>query len=316
MTTETKEEEIKISEEKDGSVIVEGPQDMFPEEEAQEEKEPQMAEGGDAEEEEDQPDDTDSVREARRARRKAKKEYIKKVNQEKDQRLVFLQRQNQELMERLAALEKRSHTSDLAQIDKAMRDEETRLNWARAQMKEATDNSDGQAFIKAQEVYENARKRMEMIQSAKSRAEQSAPQSTKTEPEVQRLAYQWMEKNPWYDPDGDDEDSRIAKRLDTQLAEEGYNPATPSYWNELDRRLQRKLPHIYTDETEEPQVRRAPKSVVTGSEREVGGGSSRTTFTLTPDQVKAMKDAGFWDDPVMKKKMIARYANYAKQQRS
>lgn len=314
MNTEVKEEEeIKISEEQDGSATVEVPQDMFPEDK-EEKAEPQMAEGGEADDDEDQPDDTDKVREARRARRKAKKEYIKKVNQEKDQRLVLLQRQNQELMERLAALEKRSHTADLAQIDKALRDEETRLSWARAQMKEATDNSDGQAFVKAQEVYENARKRLEMIQAAKSRTEQTAPQTT--EPEVQKLAYKWMENNPWYDPDGDDEDSRAAKKIDTQLAEEGYNPATPSYWNELDRRLQRKLPHIYTDETEETQTRRAPRSVVTGSEREVGGGSSRATFTLSAEQVRAMKDAGFWDDPAMKKKMIARYAEQARKQRS
>ena len=52
---------------------------------------------------------------------------------------------------------------------------------------------------------------------------------------------------------------------------------------------------------------------MTGSGRESpsrAGGSN--TFTLSPEQVRAMKDAGFWDDPVKKNAMIKRYAMEAR----
>lgn len=318
MSEELKEEDIKVSEEKDGSVTVEVPDSMLAQEAEEPKVEEKKAEGGEADDsDEDHPDDTDAVREARRARRRAKKEYIKKTNQEKDQRLALLMRQNQELMARLAAVEKKTHTSDLARLDKAIQDEEAKMNYAKMKMKEATDNSDGQAFIRAQELFFETKERMDKIRAFKDRAEQDvAPVEAKVDPAIQDLAEDWMSKNSWYDPNGSDRDSRIAKRIDDQLAREGWNPATDDYWDELTSRLQDQLPHRYTENTDETPRKRGPKSVVTGSERETGGGSSRNTFTLTPEQVRAMKDAGFWDDPKLRAKMIQRYAQQAQQARS
>ena len=54
--------------------------------------------------------------------------------------------------------------------------------------------------------------------------------------------------------------------------------------------------------------------IVTGSGRESAAGSGgKNTFTLSPEQVRAMKDAGFWDDPEKRNKMIKRYAMEARQ---
>ena len=49
---------------------------------------------------------------------------------------------------------------------------------------------------------------------------------------------------------------------------------------------------------------------MTGSGREnaSGSGGGKNTFTLSPDQVRAMKDAGMWDDAEKRAKMIRRYA--------
>lgn len=319
MTEELKDEDIKVSEEKDGSATVEVPESLLASETEEEPKaEEQKAEGGDAEEsDEDHPDDTDAVREARRARRKAKKEYIKKVNQEKDQRLTLLMRQNQELMARLAAVEKKSHISDIARLDKAIQDEEARLNYAKAKMREATENSDGQSMIKAQEMLYEAKDRIEKMKAFKAQAEQQAP--TEAAPEagkIKELADDWMGRNPWYDPEGGDPRSKMAKRIDNQLVREGWDPASDDYWDELDSRLQEQESRQYTEPTEETPRKRGPRSVVTGSEREIGGGGSRNTFTLTPEQVRAMKDAGFWEDKNLRNKMIARYAEQARQTRS
>ena len=305
MSTEpkVKEESFEVTEEKDGSVVVELPENI-------ESPDKEMHADGD----EDHPDDSDAVREARRARRRAKKEYIRKSNEEKDQRLQLLQRQNQELMERLAAVERKTHTADLARLDSAISDEESRLEFFRRKMQEATDNSDGTAFTKAQEAWYESRRKVEAMQGIKQRAVQATNNDAgPANPKLVRLANQWMERNPWYDPNGGDEDSQIAKVVDNKLAAEGWDPTSEEYWDEFDRRLQQRLPSRYTGDQDE-QPRRRPRSVVTGSGRE-SQTSRGNSFVLEPEQVRAMKEAGFWDNPEVRNRMIKRYAEQARNNR-
>lgn len=311
-----KDEAIGVIEEQDGSVTVELP-DSIPSPDKQEQE---LSEGGDASDsagDEDQPDDTEAVREARRNRRRAKKEYIKRTNVEKDHRLTLLQRQNQELMERLTAVERKTHGADLARFEKAIEDEELRLNYFKAKMREATDNSDGDSFTKAQEAWYDSRRKIESMRNFKEQnAESSSRETGAVNPKLQRLANQWMERNPWYDPNSGDEDSAIAKIVDERLIKEGYNPESEEYWDELDNRLQKRLPNRYNQSHDEP-ARRRPKSFVTGSGRESvdrqGGGN---TFVLSPQQVRTMKEAGMWDNLESRNRMIKRYAEFARNNRS
>jgi len=310
-----KEEPIGVIEEKDGSVTVELP-DSIPSPDQDE----SLSEGGDASDaagDEDQPDDTEAVREARRNRRRAKKEYIKRTNVEKDHRLTLLQRQNQELMERLTAVERKTHGADLARFEKAIEDEELRLNYFKAKMREATDNSDGESFTKAQEAWYESRRKVEAMRNFKEQnAEASNRETGAVNPKLQRLANQWMERNSWYDPNSGDEDSAIAKIVDERLIKEGYNPETEEYWDELDNRLQKRLPNRYNQSHDEP-ARRRPKSFVTGSGREsVDRQGSGNTFVLSPQQVRTMKEAGMWDNLESRNRMIKRYAEFARNNRS
>ena len=312
MNTDKKDtQDIEVTEETDGSVTVALPESI----ESPDQPEEQKAEGGAVDSDEDHPDDTEAVRAARRARRKAKKEYIKKTNEEKDQRLTLLQRQNQELMERLAVIEQKTHSSDLARLEKAIEEEELRQNYHAAKMREATNNSDGSAFVKAQEAWYESRRKVEAMKGVKTEAARNMTQENQAvDPRLKRLANDWMENNPWYDPNGEDEDSQIAKVIDQRLMKEGWNPATEEYWEELDNRLQKRLSHRYNENQDDNQ-RRKPRSVVTSSARESSGGSNRNTFVLQPEQVRAMKDAGFWDDPTLRNKMIKRYAQEARNSR-
>jgi hypothetical protein len=317
MSTEEKSkvDDLSVIEEKDGSVTVELPDDIqSPQAEESEDRAQAAADdGGD----DDQPDDTDAVREARRARRKAKKEYIKKTNEEKDHRLAMLMRQNQELAERVAIMERKTHGSDIARLDKAIEDEELRIQYFDAKKREAINNSDGEAFTKAQDAWYEARRKVESMKSVKQQAIQSSAQeSGSVNPKLIRHANNWMERNGWYDPNGDDEDSAIARIIDNKLVKEGWDPSTGEYWEEFDNRLQKRLPHRYTQSYDESPRRSKPRSFVTGSERESsasrGGGN---TFVLEPEQVRAMKEAGFWDDPEKRARMIKRYALEARNNR-
>jgi hypothetical protein len=121
-----------------------------------------------------------------------------------------------------------------------------------------------------------------------------------------------MANNPWYDPNGRDPDSKRALNEDSILAEEGYDPKTAEYWEELDRRLQRVVPHRYTGDIDE-RPRSKPRNAVMSSGRESASISGKANqFTLSADQVRAMKDAGMWDDAEKRASMIRRYATEAR----
>ena len=225
-----------------------------------------------------------------------------------------MQRQNQELMTRLSAIEQRAHHSELAKIDKAIEDEALRLQYAMTKMREATDNSDGDAFVRAREMENEARRRLEGLQTMKHRAAEAGNEQASISAKAKHLASDWLKDNSWYNPENDDEDSQIAKLIDARLTQEGWDPGTPDYWEELDNRLQKRLPHLYNRNNRENSQRR-PRSVVTGSVRESVDRGSGNGYVLSPERVRAIKEAGMWDDPEKRNRMIKQFIAYDKANR-
>jgi hypothetical protein len=317
-----KPEVITIQEEVDGSATIELPEsipspDVQPDVEHEDSDEAderarqaEMASGGEVDPE------AEAMREAKRQKRRARKEYHRNVEQEKNVKIQHLERVNQELLERMAVLEKKSHGSELARLNKAIEDQHARILFAKQKISEATATGNGDLLTNAQEMWFEARRNAEALENIKKKATAPRPQRTiqAPDPTVQNFANQWMSNNSWYDPKGRDADSKIALTIDAALAEDGYSPQTPEFWEELDNRLQKYLPHRYTGSTNEKQTQRRPRNVVTSSGREaVSSSGGRNVFTLNPDQVRAMKDAGMWDDPEKRARMVARYAKEARQ---
>ena len=313
MTTDNELEKITVTEEADGSAVIDLPDSI---ESPDEQDDDRMAAGGSADQADDDviPEDETEYQRARREKRRAKRDLAKKTGVEKDMKLQLLERKNQELMERLSVVERKTHSADLARIDKAIEDQELRLQYAKMKISEAASASDGHAMAEAQEMMYEARRQMEALSNFKKAAvEPRQSQGNVPDPRLQRLAANWMEKNDWYDPNARDTDSKIAKQIDETLVSEGWDPTSPDYWNELDNRLHKYLPHKYNDSTDVRSSTKRPRSVVTSSGREsVNGSTNRNTFVLKPEQVRAMKDAGFWDDPDKRSKMIKRYAQEAR----
>jgi len=313
MTTENELDKIVVTEEADGSAVIDLPDSI---ESPDEQDDDRMAAGGSADQVDDDvvPEDETEYQRARREKRRAKRDLAKKTGVEKDMKLQLLERKNQELMERLSVVERKTHSADLARIDKAIEDQELRLQYAKMKISEAASASDGHAMAEAQEMMYEARRQMEALSNFKKAAvEPRQSQGNVPDPRLQRLAANWMEKNDWYDPNARDTDSKIAKQIDETLVSEGWDPTSPDYWNELDNRLHKYLPHKYNDSTDVRSSTKRPRSVVTSSGREsVNGSTNRNTFVLKPEQVRAMKDAGFWDDPDKRSKMIKRYAQEAR----
>lgn len=257
----------------------------------------------------------DAIRQARREERFLKKKLQKARMSESNTLINTLKRQNDQMAERLAVLEKRTAGADQARLDKAIEDAHVRLQYAKMKIKESTEMADGTGLAEAQESWYDARRQVEALEALKKKAVSTPANSAvpkAPDPRLKRLAGDWMARNDWYDPNGKDTDSRVAVKIDESLVEEGWDPTSDEYWEELDNRLTKYLPHRYNGTSDErsSQAPRRPKTVVTGSGRESQSTPKGSEFRLSPERVRAIKEAGRWDNVSERNKMIRKYAEY------
>lgn len=321
------EKDIPVQEQEDGSALIAVEQEADPFAKDEEGDEPEEhAEGGkveDSDEGDDGHDDSDDgedederekIREARREERKLKKELAKQREASAKHKISALERRNEELARRLAAVESTASSFQFAQVDKAIEDEATRVEYAKMKLLQASQAGDAEGQVEFLEQLQESKQRLAQIQAYKKQQLENAKRPKQNVPnpvtaEVQRNAQDWLGKNKWYDPQARDTDSRIAKVIDQDLAAEGWDPADPEYWDELDNRLSARLPHRYAAKTGGSTKRGGP----TASSRTANPtGKTANTVTLSRDRVQAIKDAGAWDDPVKRNKMIKAYTAYDK----
>jgi len=257
----------------------------------------------------------EDIRKVRREQRKIKRKLHQGKARESVHLIAALKKQNQELSERLAAVERKTSGAELARIDKAIEDSNVQVEYAKMQMRDAVAISDGEGVAKAEELLYEARRKLESLQSIKQNASkqinQQKPNIQIPNAQVQRLAADWMEDNPWYDPQGRNEESQIAQVIDKKLTEEGFDPTTEDYWEELDYRLKKYLPekvnNVYNKGN---NVQQRPKSVMTSSGRQSMATTKSNEFILSPDRVAAIKEAGAWENPEARKRMINKFAEW------
>jgi hypothetical protein len=321
------EKDVPIKEQEDGSVLarVEAPEG-FDDDEEQELKEGGKVEASDDDEdhsEEDHQDGDDSqddeteddrekIREARREERKLKKELAKQREASAKHKISALEKRNEDLARRLAAVENTAASYQFAQIDKAVEDESTRVEYAKMKMLQAAQNNDAAAQMEYLEQLTEAKQRLQQVQHYKKQQLEQAKAPKQNVPnelteEVQQNATRWLKKNSWFDPQARDTDSRIAKVIDQELAADGWDPSDSEYWEELDNRLSARLPHRYTAKGGNNRRSAGP----TASSRVANSTNAKPgTITLSRERVNAIKDAGAWDDVEKRNKMIRAYASY------
>lgn len=262
-------------------------------------------------------EDRERIREARREERKLKKELQKQREVSSKHKISALERRNEDLARRLAAVENTAASYQFAQVDKAIEDEATRVEYAKMKLVQAAQANDANAQVEYLEQLQEAKTKLSQIQAYKKQQldnaknpKQNVPNEVSTE--VQRQATSWLKENKWYDPQARDTDSKIAKLVDQDLASEGWDPSDPEYWDELDNRLSARLPHRYSAKAGTSNRRGGP----TASSRTANpSGKAGNTITLSRERVSAIKDAGAWDDPVKRSKMIKAYAQFDKDNR-
>jgi hypothetical protein len=250
-----------------------------------------------------------TIEELRNTRREERR-LRRKIHKQKNNHLVdALKKQNDALSNRLAAVEKKTSGAELARVDKAIEDAGVQVEYAKMKMKEAVSISDGDGLAQAQEMWYEAKRKMESLEMLKKNASKHMSQTQQNiqvpDPMVQRLAADWMEDNPWYDPNGRNEESQIAQMIDKRLTEEGFDPTSEDYWDELDSRMSRYMP-----KQQSAQRSARPKSVMTSSGRDSTATTKSNEFRLSPDRVAAIKEAGLWDNPQARQNAIRKYAEW------
>ena len=317
---------VPIKEREDGSIVAKvgvDENEQFEDEQAaaaaeeaeeNEDNDEGHAEGGEVdsndEGSDDDEDERERIREARREERKLKKELQKQREVSSKHKITALERRNEDLARRLAAVENTAASYQFAQIDKAVDDEATRVEYAKMKMLQAAQAGDAEAQIEYLDQLTEAKQRLAQIQHYKKQQvdaarapKQNVPNPISTE--VQQNATGWLKKNNWYDPQARDTDSRIAKVVDQELASEGWDPADPEYWDELDSRLSNRLPHRYTAKGGQKRV-----TPTASARTATASGTKPGTITLSRERVQAIKEAGAWDDTTKRNKMIRAYAQY------
>lgn len=298
----------------------------------------------------EQDDETPEERRDRRKREQRAKRVRNRVAAEAKDRLIQNQgRMLLNLQEQVAKLQGRSVQYDVNLLKGQLSQVESQQTDAKAVLAKLVKAGDGEGVAEITELQmqlrDQHRQISEQLKRAKApgqRGQQQAdddatddeggrPQQQRRgpapDPEVVRRAQSWAAKHKWADPrKGDPEEVQIVRAIDHNLHQEGWDPRSDDYWQELTSRVKRRLPNHFSkkpapngegnrgerrvsDNGGRPAQggpRMAPASQSGGASRRLGKNEVR----VTPERKAAMQAAGKWDDPVKRNRMLAEYAKY------
>tara|TARA_R100000951_G_scaffold115546_1_gene123972 strand:- start:618 stop:1559 length:942 start_codon:yes stop_codon:yes gene_type:complete len=196
-----------------------------------------------------------------------------------------VQQQNEEMKKRLSDLDKGYINEYGSRI-------ESQSTAAKRMLQEAYDNGDMEKMAQAQEIISGLTIEKERLRIQKSRSERQieaeakqAAQPTQQAPQqprqLDRKLTGWMEKNPWFGDGGDLVMTRGAQAIHEQIViNEGFDPNSDEYYQEIDRRMRREFPHKFQDKRQNAQAV-TPAS----SGRSATKSGRKKTVELTPGQV-------------------------------
>jgi hypothetical protein len=254
-------------------------------------------------------------RERRRLERQKRKKMQKEREEAQQREIASLKRTLADQQRRLEHVDQRAATQDLSQIDAALNSAARAAQEAEAELAEAVAAGDGKRVVENQRKWYQAAQAINQLSDIKRRAQVAPPKGV--DPVLQANYQAWQAKNAWYDSTVKGVDSKIAFAVDQALAEEGWDPRRPEYWDELDKRLSERLPHRYkrqdADEDDSPRQKPRPKPPTGPTGKDSAATLKPNQIRISPERVAAMKEAGVWDDPELRKKYVKRYVEYDRQ---
>ena len=182
---------------------------------------------------------------------------------------------------------------------------ESQLGSAEDRYRKAHDIGETEEMLAAQKDVAKLAVELESLNRVKPKQEeQQQQQPVGTQPVVQqqpnvqqapsqpdRKAQEWAAKNDWFGNDLAMTTSAFA--FHRQLVEqEGFDPASDDYYQEVDRRLAEAFPHKFNGGGEVSQINNVQENVVNSSRGARGKTGKGRTVRLTPSQVSIAKRLG------------------------
>jgi hypothetical protein len=221
-------------------------------------------------------------------------------------------RMAEKLLEENKKLKGRVSELDKTSVEQfGQRIQSLKSQWS-AEYKRAYEAGDSDALLKAQEALNKLSSDEQRYTTAKARVSRPAPQEAQTQaqpapqqqtqqtqPKPDPKAQQWAEKNKWF---GEDPIlTSAAFGVHALLVEqEGFDPNSDEYYNELDRRLKAEFPHKFKKTKSGAGAAVAPAS----SSASRSASKGRRTVRLSPSQIAIAKKLGV---------PLEEYAKYVKE---
>jgi hypothetical protein len=298
--TELDDDDIEVIELETEDIPVEQPEPEV-EPEAEDSEDERLAES-------DEPDEEEEKTSASNKNRKRRE--VQKAARDRAQReLQLLREQNQLLMERVNSIEGSVRSQTEERLDHRLHEAQREVQTADAIIARAVEAGNGEDVVTAMRLKEEAQNKVLQLAAAKQQAAQPSHQGP--DPRIASLAREWAAANPWFDASGRTEESAIALAIDRVLPNEGYDPRSVEYYEELTRRLNNRIGNPNPPErTQETTAKR--KAPPQGTVSQHAPTSTRKQVYVTPERKQAMMDAGYWDDVALRNQMLKEYAAYDK----
>lgn len=265
--------------------------------EAEEQEEVQAAsEEPEQQEEQPQAANEDELQEYSKNVQARISKLTKKYRDEEAQRVAAIEfaesvkKQNDELKARLDALDQSYTTEFGTRVD-------SQIEAAKQAYQKAYDDGDAEAMFDAQKNLSKLALDQAQLEQAKQRqerraeqpAEESVQQAQPQQAQPQQpdpKAEAWAGKNEWF---GSDQTMTYAAfGVHRQLIEdEGFDPQSDEYYNELDNRMRKEFPHKFAAPTKGDSGPRVASAESTASRSKSTKG--RRTVKLTPSQIAIAK---------------------------
>jgi hypothetical protein len=171
---------------------------------------------------------------------------------------------------------------------------EAELDKARQEYKVAQEAFDTDAIIAAQEKLFEAKIKLQNAQNFRPPAlqeenyevqpRQQAPEPVRADEKTLR----WQAKNQWFGTDGFEEVTSFALGLHQKLVNNGVDPRSDDYFEQIDARVKSKFPEVFGGNEDRPrsvETPRRPSSVVAPASRSTG----TRKIQLTPSQAALIK---------------------------
>jgi hypothetical protein len=199
---------------------------------------------------------------------------------------------NKSLEERLSRLEQGSENNARTQF-------EQRYNETKSALAKSIEEGDSAAQLQFTEQLADMRAAIKVAETTRHLQQQQPPPQMVEEqvPQSPPKAYVWHDRNQWFNSSGYERQSSSARAIDVQLEMEGYDKNDDSYYRELDTRLQKVHPELYS-KNESPQKKVKSRNPVAPT----AGGSpyKGNRVQITRDQLNMARELGITDENALK----------------